>query len=49
MIGLDTNTLLRLLIKDDAALVALVRKRLAALDATPESVMLNDTVLVETL
>lgn len=49
MIGLDTNALLRLLTEDDAAQAALVRKRLAALDATPESVMLNNTVLVETI
>lgn len=35
MIGLDTNSLLRLLIEDGAAQAALVRKRLAALDATP--------------
>ena len=49
MIGLDTNALLRLLTEDDAAQAALVRKRLAALDSTPESVMLNNTVLVETI
>ena len=49
MIGLDTNALLRLLTEDDAAHATLVRKRLAALDATPESVMLNNTVLVETM
>ena len=49
MIGLDTNALLRLLTEDDAAQATLVRKRLAALDATPESVMLNNTVLVETM
>ena len=49
MIGLDTNALLRLLTEDDAAQAAVVRKRLAALDSTPESVMLNNTVLVETI
>ena len=49
MIALDTNALLRLLTEDDAAQAALVRKRLAGLDATPESVMLNNTVLVETI
>ena len=49
MIGLDTNALLRLLTEDDAAQAAVVRKRLAALDAKPESVMLNNTVLVETI
>ena len=49
MIGLDTNALLRLLTDDDAAQGALVRKRLAALDGVPESVLLNNVVLVETL
>ena len=49
MIGLGTNALLRLLTEDDAAQAAVVRKRLAALDSTPESVMLNNTVLVETI
>jgi predicted nucleic-acid-binding protein len=49
VIGLDTNALLRLLTDDDAAQAALVRKRLTALDATPESVLLNNVVLVETL
>ena len=49
MIALDTKALLRLLTEDDAAQAALVRKRLAALDLTPESVMLNNTVLVETI
>ena len=49
MIGLDTNALLRLLTDDDAVQAALVRKRLAALDATPESVLLNNIVLVEAL
>ena len=49
MIGLETNALLRLLTEDDAAQASLVRKRLAGLDATPESVMLNNTVLVETI
>lgn len=49
MIGLDTNALLRLLTDDDAVQAALVRKRLAALDAMPESVLLNNVVLVETL
>lgn len=49
MIGLDTNALLRLLTDDDAAQAQLVRNRLAALDATPESVLLNNVVLVETL
>ena len=49
MIGLDTNALLRLLTDDDAAQAELVRNRLAALDATPESVLLNNVVLVETL
>ena len=49
MIGLDTNALLRLLTDDDAAQAALVRKRLAALDAMPESVLLNNVVLVEAL
>ena len=49
MIGLDTNALLRLLTDDDAMQAALVRKRLAPLDAMPESVMLNNVVLVETL
>lgn len=49
MIGLDTNALLRLLTEDDAAQAAAVRKRLAKLDAVPESVLLNHVVLVETL
>ena len=49
MIGLDTNALLRLLTNDDALQAALVRKHLALLDATPESVMLNNIVLVEAL
>jgi predicted nucleic-acid-binding protein len=49
MIGLNTNALLRLLTDDDAAQAELVRKRLAALDATPESVLLNKVVLVKTL
>ena len=49
MIGLDTNALLRLLTGDDATQAALVRKRLAGLDATPESVLLNNVVLVETI
>jgi len=49
VIGLDTHALLRLLTDDDAAQAELVRNRLAALDATPESVLLNNVVLVETL
>ena len=49
MIGLNTNALLRLLTEDDAAQAAVVRKRLSDLDLTPESVMLNNTVLVETI
>ena len=49
MIGLGTNALLRLLTEDDAAQAAVVRKRLSALDSTPESVMLNNTALVETI
>lgn len=49
MIGLDTNALLRLLTDDDAAQATLVRHRLAALDAVPESVLLNNVVLVETI
>ena len=49
MIGLDTNALLRLLTEDDPAQAAQVRKRLAALDTVPESVLLNNVVLVETL
>lgn len=49
MIGLDTNALIRLLTEDDPAQAAVVRKRLAPLDAVAESVLLNDVVLVETL
>ena len=49
MIGLNTNALLRLLTEDDAAQAAVVRKRLSDLDSTPESVLLNNTVLVETI
>ena len=49
MIGLDTNALLRLLTEDDVAQATLVRQRLAALDTVPESVLLNNVVLVETL
>ncbi len=49
MIGLDTNALIRLLTEDDAAQAASVRKRLAPLDDTAESVLLNHIVLVETL
>jgi predicted nucleic-acid-binding protein len=49
VIGLDTNALIRLLTEDDAAQAAAVRKRLAALDAVAESVLLNNMVLVETL
>ena len=49
MIGLDTNALIRLLTEDDAAQAAAVRKRLASLDDIPESVLLNNVVLVETL
>ena len=46
MIGLDTNALLRLLTEDETAQV---RKGFAALDAMPESVMLNNTVRVESI
>jgi predicted nucleic-acid-binding protein len=49
VIGLDTNALIRLLTEDDAGQAAAVRKRLAALDAVAESVLLNNVVLVETL
>lgn len=49
MIGLDTNALIRLLTEDDAVQAAAVRKRLAPLDDTAESVLLNNVVLVETL
>lgn len=49
MIGLDTNALIRLLVADDAAQAAAVRKRLAPLDSLAESVLLNNIVLVETL
>jgi predicted nucleic-acid-binding protein len=49
MIGLDTNALIRLLTEDDAAQAAAVRKRLAPLDETAESVLLNNVVLVEAL
>lgn len=49
MIGLDTNALIRLLTEDDAAQAAAMRTRLAALDVLPESVLLNNVVLVETL
>ena len=49
MIGLDTNALIRLLVEDDAAQAAAVRKRLAPLDNLAESVLLNNIVLVETL
>ena len=49
MIGLDTKALIRLLTEDDAAQAAALRKRLAPLDATPESMLLNNVVLVETL
>ncbi len=49
MIGLDTNALVRLLTDDDAAQALAVRRRLAKLDAVPESVLLNNIVLVETL
>ncbi len=49
MIGIDTNVLLRLLTEDDAAQAATVQRLLAPLDAVPESVLINDIVLVETL
>ncbi len=49
MIGIDTNVLLRLLTEDDAAQAAAVQRLLAPLDAEPESVLINDIVLVETL
>lgn len=49
MIGLDTNALIRLLTEDDAAQAAVLRQRLEPLDATPESMLLNNVVLVETL
>lgn len=49
MIGIDTNVLLRLLTEDDATQAAVVQRLLAPLDAVPESVLINDIVLVETL
>ena len=49
MIGIDTNVLLRLLTEDDATQSAAVKRLLAPLDAEPESVLINDIVLVETL
>lgn len=49
MTGLDTNVLVRLPAQDDAALAAAARRLLAPLDQTPESVLVNDIVLVETV
>lgn len=49
MIGLDPNTLIRLLTQDDPAQAALVALRLEPFDNMPESVLLNNIVLVETL
>jgi predicted nucleic-acid-binding protein len=49
MIGLDTNALIRLLTQDDPAQAAALRTRLEPLDATPESMLLNNVVLVETI
>ena len=49
MIGIDTNVVLRLLTGDDAPQAAAVQRLLAPLDAEPESVLINDIVLVETL
>lgn len=49
MIGIDTNVLLRLLTEDDVAQAAAVQRLLAPLDSEPESVLINDIVLVETL
>ena len=49
MIGIDTNVLLRLLTHDDLAQAAAVHRLLAPLDSMPESVLINDIVLVETI
>lgn len=49
MIGLDTNALIRLLTQDDPAQAARVAQRLEPFDTLPESVLLNNIVLVETL
>lgn len=49
MIGLDTNALIRLLTQDDPAQAARVAQRLEPFDTVPESVLLNNIVLVETL
>lgn len=49
MIGIDTNVLLRLLTEDDATQAVVVQRLLAPLDAVPESVLINDIVLLETL
>lgn len=49
MIGLDTNALIRLVVADDPAQFAAIKKRLQSLDEVAESVLLNDVVLVEAL
>jgi predicted nucleic-acid-binding protein len=49
VIGLDTNALIRLLTEDDVAQAAALRQRLEPLDTTPESMLLNNVVVVVTL
>ena len=48
-IGIDTNVLVRLLTGDDPQQEAIVHRLLGPYDAIPESVFINDIVLVETL
>ena len=49
MIGLDTNALIRLLTQDDPVRAARVAQRLEPFDKLPESVLLNNVVLIETV
>jgi predicted nucleic-acid-binding protein len=49
MIGFDTNVLVRLLVNDDEAQVALVRQVLEPVNHIPEAVFISDLVIAETL
>lgn len=49
MIAIDTNVLLRLLTRDDAAQAAKAQRAIEAAEAAGDSVLVNDLVLAETL
>ncbi|MGH8606884.1 MAG: PIN domain-containing protein [Gammaproteobacteria bacterium] len=49
MIGIDTNILLRIINDDDRAQSKRIRALLAPLDPIPQSVLINDVVLAETV